>query len=762
MKRFRLKSLLPQYILLYTLVVFTPVLIIFLSLLQSNRALEAEILNSNQSTITFTQNALDNTFLEIENTLDYLGTDSNFSRYSMSNNPLNAIDSLQQSVQSFSYLSDIMIFSLGDDYLYANDGRFHHNGLTYADFLQDYLKAGYTTKEWVDTLRTVKEPFFWPKGFAEKSDTIFYFSPIYYENQSPLSDAARSAVMVIRQDFIQELFLSSRSTESDSMLLLDNQLDLLCELSAEEDRSDVLSVCAYVKEHPEIFEQGYCEIDSEGLLVFATRSEKTGLSYVRFLPKAVAYQSLESQIGYAVAMAVLAFLTACVLISLAIRQSYSPIKKLATWVRNQEPNADLNTPNELTLFHQALSNAYSHNEALTETINLSRQGLIDHFLANLLSGNFNSKEDFLAACKQYELDLDKPHYAVCSILFEEGDELPEFSQLSSILCSDLPDTISLVAKNMLLERKIIVVLGCDHADYDLYTILITDLKNRLLEQESLLTSIGMGSFYHAYDLIGKSYLDSVNALDYRLVYGKDCLITPDIYNNNTPDLSDSYPSTDLELLDSSLAARNIKMAATTLQRINANIKLKSYSLHIAKYICYDIFSIFRKHADSPDSEDDRTLIQTLDITKLTNYSTVDEFFSTLQDLMETNYSENQLSESPQSANLGAMLLEYTDAHCLSYDFQAKTMAEHFNISPQYMRKLFKSHTGMSISDYVSNKRLEKSMHLLSSTDMNLQDIVISIGNSDISGFVRFFKQKTGMTPGQYRKAKQTQQEKESV
>ena len=58
---------------------------------------------------------------------------------------------------------------------------------------------------------------------------------------------------------------------------------------------------------------------------------------------------------------------------------------------------------------------------------------------------------------------------------------------------------------------------------------------------------------------------------------------------------------------------------------------------------------------------------------------------------------------------------------------------------------------MGISEYVANKRLEKSMYLLTKTDLSLQEIVAQIGNSDISGFVRFFKQKTGLTPGQYRK-----------
>ena len=756
MKRFRLKSLLPQYMLLYVVMVFAPVFIILFSLLQTSNTLEAEVLKSNQKSITFTQNALDNTFLEMENAFVLLGGDSDLSRLSMIRDPLGAMDSLSQTVQSYSYLTDIMISSVDDDYLYANSGRFTAETLVNADFLQKYLAAGYTAEQWLDTLRSVKEPTFWPQGISKDSDTIFYFSPIFYKYQFSHSESVRTAALVIRTDFIRELFLASRGTESDNILLLDRDLNLIYALASQETPQDMNMVCSYLKESPEALEDSYFEIAEEDLLVFVSRSEKTGLTYVRFLPKSVAYKSLDSQWGYAVAMVVFAFLTALILISLVLDQSYRPIRKLATWVRNQQPNANLDERNEIKLFHRALSNAYSHNEALTETMNLSRQGLIDHLLTNLLNGNFASEEAFHTACEQYELSLNKPYYAVCSILFEEGDELPEFSQLLDTLRADLPNGFSLAAKDMLWERKAVLVIGSDCPDYNLYTILVTDLKNRLLEQESLLTSIGMGPFYDSYDLIGKSYLDSVNALDYRMVYGKDCLITPDIYNKNTPGLSDSYPSTDLELLDSSLAARNLKMAATVIRRINTNIKLKSYSLHIAKYICYDIFSIFRKNADSSDSGSNAAISQTLDIARLTNYSTVDEFFSILQDLMETNYSDNQLSETPQSANIGAQLLEYTDNHCLSYDFQAKNMAEHFNISPQYMRKLFKSHTGMSVSDYIANKRLEKSMHLLSTTDMNLQDIVISIGNSDISGFVRFFKQKTGMTPGQYRKANQIQ------
>ena len=97
-------------------------------------------------------------------------------------------------------------------------------------------------------------------------------------------------------------------------------------------------------------------------------------------------------------------------------------------------------------------------------------------------------------------------------------------------------------------------------------------------------------------------------------------------------------------------------------------------------------------------------------------------------------------------------MEYTQQHCFSYNFQVSTIAEHFSISQPSMRKIFREYTGIGISDYVTNIKMEKAMQLLRETDTNVQEIVTEIGNTDASAFIRLFKKKTGMTPGQYRKA----------
>ena len=269
----------------------------------------------------------------------------------------------------------------------------------------------------------------------------------------------------------------------------------------------------------------------------------------------------------------------------------------------------------------------------------------------------------------------------------------------------------------------------------------------------LVTTIGIGSFYESFEHVGKSYLESVNALDYRLIHGKACLITPAMYNINFSEIS--YPTQDFELLYSALISRNMNTAVAIIQRLYHYAKSKHCTLHAAKYICYDTFSILKKMPAFVNIGYVNTLSQDLNITRLTNFETIDDFFSSLLNIVQNMTVSENAPNTASNNHIGQELVNYISTHCFSYDFHVAGMAEHFSISRQYLRKLFMDYTGMGISDYIMQLKLEKAMQLLRETDMTLQDIVVEIGNTDVSGFIRLFKQKTGMTPGQYRKNNST-------
>lgn len=88
---------------------------------------------------------------------------------------------------------------------------------------------------------------------------------------------------------------------------------------------------------------------------------------------------------------------------------------------------------------------------------------------------------------------------------------------------------------------------------------------------------------------------------------------------------------------------------------------------------------------------------------------------------------------------------------LSVEISRDELADLVYMSPDYLTKLFKKETGLSLSDYIINKRLLLAQQLLSSTDLSIVEIAQRAGFSYSSYFVRIFKKKLGITPNQYRK-----------
>lgn len=69
-------------------------------------------------------------------------------------------------------------------------------------------------------------------------------------------------------------------------------------------------------------------------------------------------------------------------------------------------------------------------------------------------------------------------------------------------------------------------------------------------------------------------------------------------------------------------------------------------------------------------------------------------------------------------------------------------------------KLFEKYTGCSPIDYVINYRISKSALLLIETDMSVTTIALEVGFSSGSFFAETFRKKMGVTPQEFRKAKE--------
>ena len=88
---------------------------------------------------------------------------------------------------------------------------------------------------------------------------------------------------------------------------------------------------------------------------------------------------------------------------------------------------------------------------------------------------------------------------------------------------------------------------------------------------------------------------------------------------------------------------------------------------------------------------------------------------------------------------------------LNADLSLKTLAEQLNVTPGYLSAVFKKECGCTLTDYVNDRRLDYALHLLTNTNLQIQSVAFESGIQDPNYFIRLFKRRTGMTPGQYRK-----------
>lgn len=78
------------------------------------------------------------------------------------------------------------------------------------------------------------------------------------------------------------------------------------------------------------------------------------------------------------------------------------------------------------------------------------------------------------------------------------------------------------------------------------------------------------------------------------------------------------------------------------------------------------------------------------------------------------------------------------------------LAAYTGLSESYLSRVFKQNLGVSISDYIREKKIEKATHLLKYSDKPIIDIANYLSFSSQSHFIQIFEGFTGLTPKKYR------------
>lgn len=99
-------------------------------------------------------------------------------------------------------------------------------------------------------------------------------------------------------------------------------------------------------------------------------------------------------------------------------------------------------------------------------------------------------------------------------------------------------------------------------------------------------------------------------------------------------------------------------------------------------------------------------------------------------------------------------VDFIDSHYMEEDMSLNKAANAANVSANHFSALFSQNMGQTFIEYLTNLRMNKAKEYLRCTSMRSSEIAGEIGYKDAHYFSCLFKKTQGMTPSDYRKARE--------
>lgn len=107
-------------------------------------------------------------------------------------------------------------------------------------------------------------------------------------------------------------------------------------------------------------------------------------------------------------------------------------------------------------------------------------------------------------------------------------------------------------------------------------------------------------------------------------------------------------------------------------------------------------------------------------------------------------------ENKKRSSLASAIREIVDLEFTSNKISLEYIAGKVHKNTAYISKIFKSEFECNFSEYVTQKRVEKSKELLSDPSLKIYEIAEALGWADVSNYIKVFKKSCGMSPNEYR------------
>ena len=726
-----------QYFLFYVVLLIVPVIILgFIIHFYLMASLKSEVMSSNEQKLNQVKDVIDSHLVEMQNITSLVSSKGEFTPNYLTNyyQVMNAKEFLTYKIGN-EFIHDVFYFTRDKEYLFTNKTSYNLDLFT-----ENYYKfENWSNDEFYDDLTASKLEFLRPAedvsihGIQERM--ITYGVPIPVNNRSPYG----TLLFMINEKEIGNMLKNVVSTSNGFAFIMNSKGEIIASFNGQNKEIKPVMNHLLAGEEEEFQE---VSINNQSYYLSRVESKFKNLKYVAFTPEAHLMERVNKVKSKVLGSYILIIIAGGFLIFFAMHINYQPLRRL---VQKAEENLDYAiSGNGIEKVLEVIKHSNAANKVLSIKVEKSKPIIMQHLFSRFLRGGFHSYQQFNESAKDIDLSLNESSYFVMIFDFNEAPITNEVQQeLVQSWIELLPNKEKY--KVFLFEGSTIATILSGKVNNDQLNNWYEDLSKK----SKYKITIGVGSSYEEASQVGKSHLEATTALDYKLIKGDDKII----FFNEIATIKSSGQWYDKQLIDELelyLKKNEKERAEQVIQSILEVIKHKDTNMFIAKCLIFDVSSTLMRVVQDIQLGNQKSLIDLPDIRQISDFRSSSDIEETLQ-LMIYKVFEIREKSTPEKDELLGKMIKFMEENYDDYQFSTQTLATHFNVTEAYIMRYFKKNTGQTILQFLIQLRIDQSKQLLKTTDIPIKDIVSQIGYSDVSSFIRRFKQQTKITPGEYRK-----------
>jgi len=261
-------------------------------------------------------------------------------------------------------------------------------------------------------------------------------------------------------------------------------------------------------------------------------------------------------------------------------------------------------------------------------------------------------------------------------------------------------------------------------------------------------TIGIGRIYAGYGGIQSSYQEALEALRSKFVVGSGRVIACGESGGARSGIALSPQAN--ESLTVMLRMQDEAGLRSKLHELFAGLRENRLSIEYVYVMCLGLISTcLAAVSEQGHPIEDCFGEDFYPYSEIMQKSSIDEAAVWIEELFLKAAAYIRMHRQTKSAKIAETAREFIDARFADPELKVEHIAQHVYINPSYLRAVFKKAHGITVMDYLTQRRMEQARQLLGTGNRKLAEIAERVGYNDPAYFSRAFKKYYGYSPTEY-------------